>query len=249
MKEIRPDREASVTANKRFAKEAQITSQLEHPNIVPVYELSGGSESSRSFYTMRFVRGDTFRDAIDAYHRHRREGQATGLELRELLSSFIAICNAIGYAHSRGVLHRDLKPSNVMVGSFGEVVVLDWGLAKMIDQPDDDDDEHLLDSGPISVTDDVGVDATMQGAVLGTLPYMAPEQAAGRIDKIDTRTDIYGLGAILFAILTGDHPHRGTSTREVRSQILNEPTPRVLAENSKIHPVLDAICALSLIHI
>ena len=243
LKEIRPDREASVTANKRFAKEAQITSQLEHPNIVPVYELSGGSESSRSFYTMRFVRGDTFRDAIDAYHRHRREGQATGLELRELLSSFIAICNAIGYAHSRGVLHRDLKPSNVMVGSFGEVVVLDWGLAKMIDQPDDDDDEHLLDSGPISVTDDVGVDATMQGAVLGTLPYMAPEQAAGRIDKIDTRTDVYGLGAILFAILTGDHPHRGTSTREVRSQILNEPTPRVLAENSKIHPVLDAICA------
>jgi serine/threonine-protein kinase len=242
LKEIRPDREASATATKRFAKEAQITSQLEHPNIVPVYELSGGPESSRSFYTMRFVRGDTFRDAIDAYHRHRREGKATELELRELLSSFIAICNAIGYAHSRGVLHRDLKPSNVMVGSFGEVVVLDWGLAKMIDQPDDDE-ENLLESGPISVTDDVGIDATMQGAVLGTLPYMAPEQAAGRIDKIDSRTDIYGLGAILFAILTGDHPHRGTSTREVRSQILNEPTPRVREENSKIHPVLDAICA------
>jgi serine/threonine-protein kinase len=242
LKEIRPDREASATATKRFAKEAQITSQLEHPNIVPVYELSGGPESSRSFYTMRFVRGDTFRDAIDAYHRHRREGKATELELRELLSSFIAICNAIGYAHSRGVLHRDLKPSNVMVGSFGEVVVLDWGLAKMIDQPDDDD-ENLLESGPISVTDDVGLDATIQGAVLGTLPYMAPEQAAGRIDKIDSRTDIYGLGAILFAILTGDHPHRGTSTREVRSQILNEPTPRVRAENSKVHPVLDAICA------
>lgn len=112
-----------------------------------------------------------------------------------------------------------------MVGAFGEVVVLDWGLAKMIDQPDDDD-EDLLESGPISVTDDVGIDATTQGAVLGTLPYMAPEQAAGRIDKIDARTDIYGLGAILFSILTGDHPHRGTSTRDVRSQILNEPTPR-----------------------
>ncbi|MCA9143959.1 MAG: protein kinase [Planctomycetaceae bacterium] len=242
LKEIRPDREASANATKRFAKEAQITSQLEHPNIVPVYELCGGPDSSRSFYTMRFVRGDTFRDAIDAYHRHRREGRATELELRELLSAFIAICNALGYAHSRGVLHRDLKPSNVMVGSFGEVVVLDWGLAKMIDQPDDDD-EHLLESGPISVTDDVGIDVTMQGAVLGTLPYMAPEQAAGRIDKIDTRTDIYGLGAILFAILTGDHPHRGTSTREVRSQIVNEPTPRVRTENSTVHPSLDAICA------
>lgn len=241
LKEIRPDREASANATKRFAKEAQITSQLEHPNIVPVYELCGGPDSSRSFYTMRFVRGDTFRDAIDTYHRHRREGKATELELRELLSAFIAICNALGYAHSRGVLHRDLKPSNVMVGSFGEVVVLDWGLAKMIDQPDDDED--LLESGPISVTDDVAIDVTVQGAVLGTLPYMAPEQAAGRIDKIDSRTDIYGLGAILFAILTGDHPHRGTSTREVRSQILNEPTPRVRAENSKVHPVLDAICA------
>lgn len=242
LKEIRPDKETSSKASKRFAKEAQITSQLEHPNIVPVYELSGDAESARSFYTMRFVRGDTFRDAIDAYHRHRRAGTATELELRELLNSFIAICNALGYAHSRGVLHRDLKPSNVMVGSFGEVIVLDWGLAKMIDQ-DDDDDENLLESGPISVTDDVEMEATVQGAVLGTLPYMAPEQAAGRIDKIDTRTDIYGLGAILFAILTGDHPHRGTSTREVRSQIVNEPTPRVRSENSSVHRGLDAICA------
>ncbi|MBI2477348.1 MAG: tetratricopeptide repeat protein, partial [Planctomycetia bacterium] len=214
LKEIRPDREMSAAAAKRFAKEAQITSQLEHPNIVPVYELCGGPDSSRAFYTMRFVRGDTFRDAIDAYHRHRREGKATELELRELLK----------------------------VGSFGEVVVLDWGLAKMIDQPDDDD-ENLLNSRPISVTDDVGTEATMQGAVLGTLPYMATEQAAGRIDKIDARTDIYGLGAILFAVLTGNHPHRGTSTREVRSQILNEPTPRVRTENSMVPPALDAICA------
>ncbi len=95
LKEIRPDREASAAATKRFSKEAQITSQLEHPNIIPVYELSGEPDSSRTFYTMRFVRGDTFRDAIDAYHRHRREGKATTLELRELLSSFIAICNAL----------------------------------------------------------------------------------------------------------------------------------------------------------
>ncbi|MBC8352094.1 MAG: protein kinase [Planctomycetes bacterium] len=242
LKEIRPDREVSASAAKRFAKEAQITSQLEHPNIVPVYKMVGGANTTRSFYTMRFVRGDTFRDAIDAYHRHQRDGKATELELRELLHSFIAICNALGYAHSRGVVHRDLKPSNVMVGSFGEVIVLDWGLAKMIDQPDDDD-EHLLESGPISVTDDVGIDETMQGAVLGTLPYMAPEQAAGRIDKINEKTDIYGLGAILFAVLTGNHPHRGTSTREVRSHILNEPTPRVRTDDAKIPPMLDAICA------
>jgi len=105
------------------------------------------------------------------------------------------------------------------------------------------DDEHLREGGPVSITDDAVIDATMQGAVLGTLPYMAPEQAAGRIDKIDARTDIYGLGAILFAILTGNHPHRGTSTREVRAHILNEPTPHVRADNATIHPGLDAICA------
>lgn len=241
LKEIRPDKEQSRTAWTRFVREAQITSQLEHPNIVPVYELSNRSDHEGSFYTMRFVRGDTLRNAIDDYHRHRREGTATELELRSLLNSFVLVCHAIGFAHSRGVLHRDLKPSNVMVGSFGEVVVLDWGLAKMVDSADDDDDD-LMQAGPVSVTEEGEVNATQQGAILGTLPYMAPEQAAGRVDKVDSRTDVYGLGAILYAVLTGNHPHKGTTTREVRSRILKEPTPRVRSEDKSAHPVLDAIC-------
>jgi serine/threonine-protein kinase len=242
LKEIRPDKEQNKIALRRFVKEAQITSQLEHPNIVPVYELTSSKEESRSFYTMRFVRGDTLRSAIDRYHRKRREGTATAIELRELLNSFVLVCHAMGYAHSRGVLHRDLKPSNIMVGSFGEVIVLDWGLAKMVDH-DDEDDDDLLAAGPISVTEEADTLVTQQGAVLGTLPYMAPEQAAGRVDKINVRTDIYGLGAILYAVLTGNHPHHGTSTKDIRSQILNKPTPRARAEATHIHPALDAICA------
>ena len=241
LKEIRPDREQSKAAWSRFVREAQITSQLEHPNIVPVYELSNRGDDQGSFYTMRFVRGDTLRHAIDRYHEHRRDGTATEMELRSLLNSFVLVCHAIGYAHSRGVLHRDLKPSNIMLGAFGEVVVLDWGLAKMIHH-DDDDDEDLMEAGPIAVTAEGAIDATQQGAILGTLPYMAPEQAAGRLDKVDTRTDIYGLGAILYATLTGNHPHKGTTTREVRSRIIKEPTPRVRAEDSSAHRVLDAIC-------
>ncbi len=243
LKEIRPDKLQSPLDLKRFSKEAQITSQLEHPNIVPVYELSRDTTDSRVFYTMRFVRGDTFRNAIDAYHRKRRAGTATTLELRALLEAFLAICNALGFAHARGVLHRDLKPSNVMVGAFGEVIVLDWGLAKMIDQPADEVDDHLLSGGPISVTGDAEIDATQQGSILGTLPYMAPEQAAGRLDLIDVRTDVYGLGAILFAILTGNHPHQGSTTQEVRFHILNEPTPHARALDARIDPALDAICA------
>ena len=244
LKEIRPDKEQSKSAWKRFVREAQITSQLEHPNIIPVYELSSRSSEQGWFYTMRFVRGDTFRHAIDEYHRHRRDGKATELELRSLLTSFIAICHALGYAHSRGVLHRDLKPSNIMLGAFGEVVVLDWGLAKMVDNQDDaDEDLDLMAAGPVSVTAEADIAATQQGAVLGTLPYMAPEQAAGRLDIVDPRTDIYGLGAILYAVLTGNHPHKGTTTREVRSRILKEPTPRVRHEDKSAHPVLDSICA------
>ena len=182
LKEIRPDKKQSEVSCRRFVKEAQITSQLEHPNIVPVYELSNRDSEGRSFYTMRFVRGNTLRKAIDIYHRKLRKDTATPIDLRELLNSFVLVCHAIEYSHWRRVLHRDLKPSNVMIGPFGEVVVLDWGLAKMVDHDDDDDDDDLLAALPISVTADADIQPTQQGAVLGTLPYMAPEQAAGRID-------------------------------------------------------------------
>lgn len=237
LKEILPGKERNAITWRRFMREAQITSQLDHPNIVPIYELAGGGVEAM-FYTMRFVRGRTLRAAIDEYHQRRQRGEATPREFRELLQAFVAVCHAVGFAHSRGVLHRDLKPMNIMLGAFGEVVVLDWGLAKVIDAPDDD-----VELQPVAVTDQAAVDATQAGTVLGSLRYMAPEQAAGRVDLFDVRTDVYGLGSILFTILTGNHPHRGQTTQAVRSHILSEPTPHARAEDSTVASALDAVCA------
>ncbi len=131
LKELRPERQDHPAAQARFLEEACITGQLEHPGIVPVHELAH-SEDGRPFYTMRMVRGRTLAEAIKDYHRQSQSRQAGPLELRALLGAFVAVCNAVAYAHSRGVLHRDLKPQNVVLGDFGEVIVLDWGLAKVL---------------------------------------------------------------------------------------------------------------------
>src|SRR5207245_2183773 len=150
--------------------------------------------------------------------------------------AFVSICQAVGYAHSRGIIHRDLKPDNVILGRFGEVVVLDWGLAKVVDRPDEN-------ASLISFGDETQIDATHAGQTLGTPAYMAPEQADGRIDLIDRRTDIYGLGAILFEILTGRPPHYGSSTADVLRDIINAETPRARAVEPSVPRALEAICA------
>ena len=140
LKEIKSATVPNPESWRRFLKEAQITGQLEHPNIVPVYELARRKEDDQPFYTMRFLRGQTLRNAIAEFHRRRAGKPAHRLELqRQLLEPFVKVCQAVGYAHSRGVIHRDLKPENVVLGGHGEVVVLDWGLAKVVGQPDDDE--------------------------------------------------------------------------------------------------------------
>ncbi|HND54610.1 MAG TPA: serine/threonine-protein kinase, partial [Pirellulaceae bacterium] len=251
LKELRPDKHPTSTDYRRLSKEAQITGQLEHPNIVPVYELVGGSEpdamqagaaaggteESPAFYTMRLVRGQTFSSSIVEYHRRRKTGVPHPLEFQRLLRSFLAICHAVGYAHSRGVVHRDLKPGNVMLGSFGEVVVLDWGLAKVVGLPSDSE-QH---SPPIEVTHSK-LDETSPGAPLGTLPYAAPEQVAGLHDTVDSRADIYGLGAILFCILTGVPPHRAENTEALKREKLAQPAPPARELNKDAPPALEAIC-------
>src|SRR5262249_37301414 len=156
-------------------------------------EVGRRDEDGQPFYTMRLVRGRTLREALHDYHARRRTGRTDPLEWPKLLHSFISICNAVGYAHARGVVHRDLKPENVVLGGHGEVIVLDWGLAKVVGQPD-----QTLDLPGVSLTEQAQADATMAGSMLGTPAYAAPEQAEGRIDLIDARTDVYGLGAILF---------------------------------------------------
>src|SRR5262249_8873678 len=188
----------------RFLEEARITGQLEHPGIVPIYELASSPADRTPFYTMRFIRGRTLTEAARAYHEARAAGRAGPLELRELLTAFVGVCNAVAYAHARGVIHRDLKGRNVVLGDFGEVLVLDWGLAKVVggDAPD-------AAAGPVSVPPSGDRGATQVGQIVGTPSYMSPEQAEGRVDRLDARTDVFGLGAILYEILTGRPPFAG----------------------------------------
>ena len=231
LKEIKASTTPNPESWHRFLKEAQITGQLEHPNIVPVYELARRKEDDQPFYTMRFLRGQSFRDAIAEFHRRRAGKPADRLELqRQLLEPFIKVCEAVGYAHARGVIHRDLKPENVVLGGHGEVVVLDWGLAKVVGETDDSG--RTAKEPEISLSAEAQTEPTV--GQVGTPAYMAPEQVEADIDLIDTRTDIYGLGGILFEIFTAHPPVTGASVGEVFSKIQagNRPGARNRAERS-----------------
>ncbi|HEV3236420.1 MAG TPA: serine/threonine-protein kinase, partial [Gemmataceae bacterium] len=170
IKELFPENAGNPKIAARFIREAQLTGQLEHPGVVPVYELDRGTEANRPFYTMKFVRGRTLSSAVDAYHSKRAQGGADSLEFVALLTAFAAVSNTSAYAHSRGVLHRDLKGDNVILGDFGEVIVLDWGLAKLVGQPEEK--ETAGSDSPPDYTQNPGL--TMQGEIVGTPAYMAP---------------------------------------------------------------------------
>jgi PAS domain S-box-containing protein len=243
LKELRPERAEHATLGARFLQEAQITGQLEHPGIIPVYELVRGRDGQQPFYTMRFVKGRTLSDAARAYHDRRSAAQADALELPALLNAFVTVCNTVAYAHSRGVIHRDLKGQNVILGDFGEVVVLDWGLAKLVGRPEGEV------QAPSVILDEAGSKGsgyTVAGQALGTPGYMSPEQAAGRLDLIDRRTDVYGLGAILYEILTGAPPFTGDSAEEVLHKVREEIPARPRQLWPEIPPALEALCLRAL---
>lgn len=237
LKEIRPEHADQNEVRSRFLREAQITGQLEHPNIVPVYELVECGDGESPFYTMRFVRGETLRQAIRAHHDQKLKGEDGRLGRHRLLQAFLDVCNAVAYAHSRGVIHRDLKPENILLGSFGEVILLDWGLAKMIDEPE---------TAGVELSSSADVQQTRHGNLLGTPAYMAPEQAAGKLHEVDQKTDIYGLGAILFEILTGRAPHTGNETKQVIETVIDRPTPRAIDVHPSVPRPLNAICAMAM---
>src|SRR5262249_10839984 len=149
------------------------------------------------------------------YHQKRIHGQPDPLEFVALLNAFVVVCKTVAYAHSRGVIHRDLKGQNIMLGDFGEVVVLDWGLAKAVGQPDEE--SEILAAA--ATRESEKTDLTLQGEALGTPAYMAPEQAAGILEAIDHRTDVYGLGAMLYHLLTGQSPFGGDAVEEVLRKV------------------------------
>jgi PAS domain S-box-containing protein len=242
LKELRPERAAASSHTARFLQEARITGQLEHPGIVPVYELAKRGEDQQPFYTMRFVKGRTLSEVARAWHEGRARTDGLMHDLVPLLNAFVTVCNTIAYAHSRGVIHRDLKGGNVVLGDFGEVVVLDWGLAKLVDRPIDPE-EWLVVPDPAVIGD---VALTVQGQAIGTPAYMSPEQASGRLDLIDRHTDTYGLGAILYEILTGQPPFSGSDTHEVLRKVREEQpqAPRELWAD--VPPALEAICLRAL---
>jgi serine/threonine-protein kinase len=240
LKELRPDRGDSPAAAARFLEEAKVTGQMEHPGIVPVYELVQ-PQKGQPCYAMRFVGGRTLADAIKDYHRRRQAGAVGPLDLRQLLTAFVGVYNAVAYAHSRGVLHRDLKPQNVALGDYGEVLVLDWGLAKVVGKP-----EEATSLLPVSVGQADSREETRQGQVLGTPAYMAPEQAEGRVDLMDQRSDVYGLGAVLYELLTGEPPFGGADTPEVLHRVVQEPPVPPRQRVAATPSALQAVCLKAL---
>jgi tRNA A-37 threonylcarbamoyl transferase component Bud32 len=180
----------------RFIEEAQITAQLDHPGIVPVHDLGLNADDGKLYFTMKLVDGETLCALFERLHAQPFSGTA----LEQVLRMFLKICEAVSFAHSRGVIHRDLKPDNVMVGSHGQVYVMDWGIALLLA-------ERPGDAHAPAVTVGQTRRANEAGTAVGTFVYMAPEQAQGRVDEQGPATDVYGLGAILYTLLTGDGPH------------------------------------------
>jgi serine/threonine protein kinase/WD40 repeat protein len=217
----------------RFLREARVTGQLEHPNIVPVYEL-GRRADGRVYYTMKLVRGRTLQAAIS-------EAPSFNQRLR-LLPHYVDVCQALAYAHSRGVVHRDIKPQNVMVGEFGETVVLDWGLARM--KGTGELHRNGAVKGFVTALDDTT--RTLDGCAVGTPSYMSPEQARGELRLVDERSDVWSLGILLYEILVGKPPFGSGSVTEILTRVEEQKIVPPDEVDDEIFPDLAAVCMKAL---
>jgi serine/threonine protein kinase/Flp pilus assembly protein TadD len=255
LKEIQERYADQPECRDRFLLEAEITGALEHPGIVPIYGL-GTYADGRPFYAMRFIKGDSLMEAIQRFHakpsRDRqgavgpaplpdgRGSDFTSLAFRNLLRRLIDVCNAVQYAHDRGVLHRDLKPGNIMLGKYGETLVVDWGLAKTVGRSDLD--TTALSEAPLQPALVSGATPTVMGSAVGTPAYMSPEQAAGRLDLLGPASDVYSLGATLYCLLTGQAPFSGSERAMVLPHVqLGEfDRPRKICPD--VPAALEAVC-------
>lgn len=235
----------------RFLEEAQITGQLDHPGVVPVYQL-GLDREQRLFFTMRLVKGRSLHEIFELVRK-----QEDGWTRTRVLGVVIKVCETLAYAHSKRVIHRDIKPRNIMVGHFGETYVMDWGLAKVMGRKDLHDlrfrdlDSPTRTSIRTHRSDEDGTDLdspliTMDGTVVGTPSYMPPEQAAGLIDELDQRSDVYAVGAMLYELLTGQMPYVKPgvriSTRTILTAVVDGPPKPIHQIDSSVPQELAAIC-------
>jgi serine/threonine protein kinase/Tfp pilus assembly protein PilF len=240
LKEIQHRYADDPDSRDRFLREARITGRLEHPGIVPVYGL-GCSHDGRPYYAMRFIKGDSLEKAIASFHQAERPDDDPGqrsLELHKLLGRFTAICNAMAYAHSHNILHRDLKPANVMLGHFGETLVVDWGLAKALKQPEGNTAAPAALSRPTDIDETV----TMMGVAVGTPQFMSPEQAAGQLDGLGPTSDVYSLGATLYCLLTGRAPFEGDDVATILAKVRHGEFPPPHRVKPGVPRALEAIC-------
>ncbi len=239
LKELQPYHAHNPASQSRFLLEAEVTGRLEHPGIVPVYGL-GRYPDGRPYYAMRFIEGETLKAAIQRFHgadTRSQDPRERELAFQRLLRSLIAACNAVAYAHSRGVVHRDIKPENIMLGPFGETLVVDWGVAKTRSDfgGDQADASGVAPSGSDS-------SLTRPGAAVGTPRYMSPEQALGEVETVGPASDVYGLGATLYCLLVGHAPFPDGDITEVLDRVGRGifPSPRRLVRS--LDPALEVIC-------
>ncbi len=241
LKEVRKDFAEQNVARERLRIEAEITGGLEHPNIVPVYAL-GAHRGGAPYYCMRFIKGDSLKDAIESFHKQKRNLSSSefNLALRNLLKRFVDVCDAVEYAHSRRLLHRDLKPGNIMLGRYGETLVVDWGLAKATGSQNSS--TVAFEEMPIVPSSGSTAAPTMPGSTIGTPEYMSPEQAEGDVDGLGPATDVYSLGATLYCLLVGQAPIVGRTRDETVERVKRGEIDRPRSIDPTVSRALEAIC-------